>query len=102
MGISSFGGLRVHANGASSGFGNYSRFWPASQIRRRGQLHAGETAAKLCGGSAVMSTSENDEPQPHDGITSRRQTSARVIACFAKSDRVVAISRWHNSMTLQP
>jgi hypothetical protein len=54
------------------GFENYSRFWPASQIRHRGQLHAGETAAKLCGGSAVMSTSENDGLHPHDGITSRR------------------------------
>src|ERR1700675_762340 len=32
MGISSFGGLRVHANGASSGFKDYSRLRPASQI----------------------------------------------------------------------
>jgi len=46
------------------------------------------------GGSAVMSTSESDGPQPHAGITSRRSLFlARVIANFAKSDRVAAAAR---------
>src|ERR1700726_1441322 len=70
MGISSFGGLRVHANSASSGFKDYSRLWPASQIsfRNRGRLDA--------------------------GITSRRSLFfARVIANFAKSDQVVTACR---------
>src|ERR1700716_3461846 len=54
----------------------------------------GVAAAKVCGGSAVMSTSESDGPQPHAGITSRRSLLlGRVIADFAKSDRVVAASR---------
>ena len=90
------GGLRVHANGASSGFKDYSRLWPASQIsfRHRGRLHAGVAAAKVCGGSAVSSTSESDRPQPYAAITSRRSLFlGRVIANFAKSNRVVAASR---------
>jgi hypothetical protein len=41
-----------------------------------------------------MSQGESDGPQPHAGIVSRRSLFlARIIANFAKSDRVVAASR---------
>lgn len=75
----------------------------ASRIARasgllRGSASAIEVASRRASRSpraaAVMSMSESGGPHPHDGTTSRRSLFlARVIAKFAKSDRVVAVAR---------
>jgi len=59
-GISSFGGLRVHADRASLDFKDYSRLRLASEIsfRYRRRVYAGVAAAKVCDGSEAISTSE--------------------------------------------
>jgi hypothetical protein len=76
-----------------------SRIARASRVPR-GSASAIEVASRRasrppkCVPTALMSTSESDGPHPHDGTTSRRsRLLARVIAKFAKSDRVVAVSR---------
>ena len=55
---------------------------------------ASRRASRSPKAAAVMNTSQSDGSPTHDGVTSRRSVFlARVIAKFAKSDRVVALSR---------